>query len=123
VVDTASLLTGDQLARILESLGIRFLMGRKARPEVTPTGPPARQLAALAQCPEARLRMARLPFFMQRRGFAAHALDAASGLPASARLTLQCCYGRMKVSAKSVRGYKTASGRLNGLLISRSTLT
>jgi hypothetical protein len=31
--------------------------------------------------------------------------------------------GRMKMRAKSVRGYKTSSGMLNGLLVSSTTLT
>ncbi|TAK14328.1 MAG: hypothetical protein EPO32_01885 [Anaerolineae bacterium] len=44
------------------------------------------------------------------------------GIPWTNNATEQAI-GRMKMRAKSVRGYKTTSGRLNGLLVSSSTLT
>lgn len=43
------------------------------------------------------------------------------GIPWTNNRTEQAI-GKMKVRAKSVRGYKTTSGRLNGLLVSSSTL-
>ncbi len=90
-MNTATAITGEQLANALNTLGVRFIMGGQSKDE-TLYKRPARLLAALAQSDEARLRLALIPLFLEHPEFAAHVQAAADRLEPAARLTLQCYY-------------------------------
>lgn len=82
---------GQQLARTLQSLGVRFLLDDGAGEAPAPLKP-ARLIAALAQSDESRLRLALIPLFLEHPQYAAHVCAAARRLPPPARLTLHCYY-------------------------------
>lgn len=90
-MNTASPVTGEQLADALHALGVRFVMGGQSKGD-TLYKRPARLLSALAQSDEARLRLALIPLLLDHPEFSASARSAAARLDPAARLTLQCYY-------------------------------
>lgn len=88
-MDSQVPLTNEQMTNALYSLGVRFLLGGK--PDPAPPLP-AQLIAALAESPEARLRLALIPLFLEHPEWAVHASRVAARLAPPARLTLQCYY-------------------------------
>jgi hypothetical protein len=86
-----SSITGEQLANSLHALGVEFIMGGNESGENLRSNP-AGLIAALVRSREARLRLALIPLFLEHPEFSAHVQAAASNLPNTARLTLQCYY-------------------------------
>jgi hypothetical protein len=85
------LATGDQLTSALQTLGVKFIMGRQSDDESLHKQP-ARLIAALAESNDARLRLSLIPLFLEHPEYAPYVRSIAKNLTPSARLTLQCYY-------------------------------
>jgi len=107
--------TGDQLASALHLLGVHFLMGG-TNIEESFHQKPAALIAALAESPEARLRLSLIPLFLEHPEFGAHVRSAVQILEGTARLTLQCYYSAAVFLQEKYRS------RLNALIGEKSSL-
>ena len=88
---TASVVTGEQLANALHSLGVEFIMGGQDQGESLHKEP-VRLIASLAQSPEARLRLSLIPLFLEHPEFAVYVPSIVEKLRPAARLILECYY-------------------------------
>jgi len=79
---------GDQLVNELNALGIHFLRGGDDAPAVYK---PIDLIVALASSPEARLRLALIPLFLQHPEYASFA-NAAKGLMSERAKVFFVCY-------------------------------
>jgi len=88
---TPTIITGEQLTTALHKLGVNFIMGEQV-PNESIHKQPARLIAALAQSPEARLRLSLIPLFLEHPEFADYVPSVATRLDPAARLVLKCYY-------------------------------
>ena len=89
-MSTTLAFTEDQLVSELWARDVRFILG--SPPNHPPTIPPARLIAALAECREARLQLSLIPLFLRHPEFAVHASAAAKKINPAAQLILKCFY-------------------------------
>ena len=80
---------GDQLVNELNVLGVHFLRGGDDAPAFYK---PADLIVALASSPEARLRLALIPLFLQHPEFASFAITAKGLMPERAKIFCMCYY-------------------------------
>ena len=83
--------SGEQLVTALHSLGVEFVMGKQLENE-TLYKKPVSLIAALAQSPEARLRLSLIPLFLEHPEFAGHVPSVSKKLGSVSRTTLQFYY-------------------------------
>ncbi len=83
--------SGEQLAAALQSLGVEFILEDRLESGSLPEMP-ASLIAALANSPEARLRLSLIPLFLEHPEFADAVPNVSKKLGPNARITLQCYF-------------------------------
>jgi hypothetical protein len=81
-----------ELAQSLQALGLSFVRSAPAAAAASSPPSPASLISALAQSPEARLRLALIPLFLSYPAWADLLPALAHDLPPAPRLTLQSYY-------------------------------
>ena len=114
-MNNPSSFTGEQLATALHSLGVEFVMGAELE-KGSLYKKPASLIAALAQNPEARLRLSLIPLFLEYPEFSGHVPSASKNLGPIPRITLLCYY------TATVWLQKQHHNQLDALIGSKSSL-
>ena len=82
---------GNQLVNELNALGVQFLRGGD-KDNAQVVYQPVDLIIALASSPEARLRLALIPLFLQRPEYASFAITAKDLIPERAKIYCMCYY-------------------------------
>lgn len=107
--------TGDQLTTALHTLGVDFIMGKKHGKRSLYKKPDS-LIAALANSPEARLRLSLIPLFLEHPEFSIYVQAVSNRIEPATQITLQCYY------TAAVLLQKQNSSQLNALIGSKPSL-